>query len=160
MLRVPERVYNRRLERMAFLIRAKAPRIVIYHEARLILKGWMPSRWSRFVTWLTGTHLGYALYCLFDGEWWMWKFTGVSEVYDPKIDEEAFSNADLMEKDLGDPDFLLALNPERLQEFIRDIASQRGVSYDEETARLTDMVRTVIKADIAEGKYDNWEPKP
>ncbi len=155
MLRVPERVYNRRLERMAYLIRAKAPRIIIYHEARLILKGWMPSRWDRFSNWLTGSRLGYTLYCLFDGEWWSWKLTGVSEVYDPRLDDEAsLSRADLMEKDLEDPDFLLTLSPEKLQDFIQDIAKARGVSLDTETAEHGDELR-IDTSDIPE--VTNWD---
>ncbi len=78
-LTVPKHVYERRLERMAESIALKAPPIIIYHEARLIMKACHPSPWYRIRHWFDCSRLGLWL----DPEWRRFQRTGVSDVYGP-----------------------------------------------------------------------------
>jgi hypothetical protein len=113
-LRVPQHVYDRRVQRMGKMIRMGAPPILIYHEARLILKAYCPSLWHRFTWWLSSTRVGM---------WWL--LLG----YAPPILDEDESTED----DLQDPDFLLACTPDQLRRFVEDIAKAEPISYDSET---------------------------
>lgn len=119
-LRVPQHVYERRLQRMSYLIGAKAPAIIIYHEARLIQKAYQPSLWNRIMFVIAGTWVGF----IFDWEWIKFQLTGKSDLYgfDP---EESLTESELKEIDLADPNFLLSLSPEQLQRSIKDIADNQ-----------------------------------
>jgi len=77
---VPKHVYECRLARMAKLIELKAPAIIIYHEARLIMKAYHPSLWYRIQHWFSCSWLGLWL----DPEWLKFQLTGKSEVYNPE----------------------------------------------------------------------------
>lgn len=116
-LRVPQHVYERRVERMGKLVALKAPPILIYHEARLILKAYCPSLWHRFTWWLSSTRIGM---------WWL--LLGYAP---PILDEK---EEETIEDDLADPDFQLALTSDQLHRFVEDIAKASPVSYDSETA--------------------------
>jgi hypothetical protein len=127
MLRVSERTYQRRLARMKSLIDNKAPRIIIYHEARLIMEGWKPPLWDRFMTAFTSTRFGLWWITIMDPEWWKWKLTGKSDVYDPDFS--------LTPSDVKIFDSFFD-TPEKVNKFLHDIINAPVVSFDTETMPL------------------------
>jgi hypothetical protein len=76
-LNVPEHVYQRRLERMAYHIEHKLPSIIIYHEARLIEEALRPSLWRRIKNKTMDAWIDWML----DWEWMKYKLTGKSKIY-------------------------------------------------------------------------------
>lgn len=127
MLRVPERVYKRRLARMVKLIQMDAPRIIIYNEARLIFKAWHPAWPWRLSNWFAGTRIGMWYMLLTDPEWWKYQWTGKSEIY-----------GDIPDCPDVPPscEFDLCESPEALARYIRDTAKKPVESYDKETDPL------------------------
>lgn len=65
---------------MAQLIALNAPRIIIYHEARLILRAYGPSFSERVRSWLFDQWMKLPRWT--DPEWIRWKLTGKSEIYE------------------------------------------------------------------------------
>ncbi len=84
-LRVPRPVYKRRLARMKKLIELKAPAVILYYEARLIMRGYGPNWWGRCVEAWLDTRFGSSLYRWMDPEWIRFKLTGKSDVYGPSL---------------------------------------------------------------------------
>jgi len=89
-LRVSRHIYDRRLARMAELIRMKAPAVIIYHEARLIQEAYRPNLWDRIQWALLRSRVGMLVNLWTDPEWWRFKLTGVSEIYNPTADDPDF----------------------------------------------------------------------
>lgn len=121
-LRVPQHVYELRLERMAKLIALKAPPVIIYHEARLIQRAYCPNWWNRLKSAFLETRIGSFLNLWADPEWIRFKLTGKSEFYAPDIEPERVPD------DLYHPD---NWSPETLERLLH--AKTPTLSYDAET---------------------------
>jgi hypothetical protein len=113
-LYVPREVYERRLARMRKLIELKAPPIIIYFEARLILRAYRPTLWHRFTWWLQGTRLGI---------WWTML---------------GYREAEFDKTLLSDP-HLFNLDKDTLDRILKDVMNTPVESLDAETAALSEM---------------------
>lgn len=94
-LRVSQEIYNERLERMSRLIEMKAPAVIIYHQARLIMKTQSISLRSRIKQWWVTTRVGYLISLWFDWEYIRYRVTGKSDIYG----FESFAPEHLLELD-------------------------------------------------------------
>jgi hypothetical protein len=119
---VPQHVYDRRLERMAWLIQAKAPAIIIYHEARLIERAYRPNLWHRITHVFISSRVG--LWCYLLPEWIKYKLTGKSDFYNlgpleeivEEVEEDLYGQAlDLASRRLGvSPEEVMKMNHDNL----------------------------------------------
>lgn len=112
-LTVPQSTYERRLERMASLIGMRAPAIIIYNEARLIIRACHPSFWNRIKS-------------AFMGMWYGLVFKFVK----PDIPEEPL--------DFNEQDFAPEWTPEAVHRLLREIMASPTTSFDAETTPVPD----------------------
>src|SRR5271167_2892287 len=125
---VTKPTYERRLARMVELIEMKAPAIIIHHEALMIVDSYQTSLWERLYRRWMQTSIGLSIWSFFNP---------LSKEDQKQIDdamgmdeEEGLSNAELMARDLEDPNFIDQLNPAQLKRFVEDIANAKTDLYD------------------------------
>lgn len=107
-LTVPQSTYERRLERMASLIGMRAPAIIIYNEARLIIRACHPSLWNRIASAFMGVWYGFVF-----------KFTKPDIFVEPL--------------DFDEQDFAPEWTPEAMNRLLKEIMTTPAIPPDTET---------------------------